>query len=254
MSNNRPFSEYIRHVMRNDRNELGMIINDKIRVKEYCDAKLDPVVVDELFRHRIYAGYTPEVALASITPPCVIRLNNGWHKMKFIFNHHDIAKKIDLATLKHWQAQKWTSAEWSYRQIVPGFTVERMLPPVHNLFKLFIFHGRVKYVWAQRYDVTSGRIGQLGCTMYTPDWQKLPVQWNKVKMINFDRPKRLDQMIRIAELLYDNAWQFMRVDLYHNQDEIRFSEMMQYHAGGTNGFGEWDYELGKHIDWSEVTV
>lgn len=173
-----------------DRSGLGVLINDKIRVKEYCEQKLPASVVDELFSHRIYGGYSPKGALASIKPPCVVRLNNGWHKMKFIFDNEDI-KKVDLNLLHEWQKTNMYDPEG----------------------------------WKKREDA----------------------QWNKVKMLDFEKPERLETMIKIAEALYDAQYKFMRVDLYCNDNELRFSEMMQYHAGGTNGFGEFDKVLGAEL-------
>lgn len=243
------FSDYIKSVMREDRNPLGAIINDKIRVKEYCEERLSPETVKELFTHRIYSGYSVDECMAAIKPPCVVRLNNGWHKMKFLLSPQDA---IDPATLREWQATKWTSCEWSYQQIKSGFTVETLLPKVHNLFKIFIFHGKVKLVWGQRYDVSAGKIGLVGATLHTTDWERIPAPWNKAHMIEFEKPKRLNEMISIAEKLYSPDWKFMRIDLYNlpskragkEGEEIRFSEMMQYHAGGTNGFHDFDYVLG----------
>jgi hypothetical protein len=237
-------SVYIKTVMLEDRNPVGTIINDKIRVKEYCEGRLSRSLVDELFSHRIYAGYNAIECMASIERPCVVRLNNGWHKMKFLLSVDD---EIKIETLKEWQSTKWTSCEWSYKQIKPGFTVERILPLTHYLYKLFIFHGKVKYIWVQKYNIESRKIDLLGATMYDRNWNKTNAQWNNAPMPDCKKPTRLIDMLDIAEKLYCSDWKFMRVDMYCFDNRIRFSEMMQYHAGGTNGFGDFDYVLGGEI-------
>ncbi len=234
------FSSYIKKVIAEDRSPVGIIINDKIRVKEYVDERLPG---NNLFAHRMYAGYSiPETVKACYNRPCVVRLNNGWHKMRFLFDRKDV---LNIDELEKWQSTPYPSAEWSYKQIKPGFTVEKVLPLKHNLFKFFVFHGKVHYIWGQRYNIESRKIGQLGCTMYTPEWKKLNVQWNKTPIIDFKKPGRIDEMISIAEKLWCSDWKFMRVDLYYNDNKILLSEMNNYHAGGTNGFsGDFDEVLG----------
>lgn len=242
------FSDYIRKFQYEDRNPVSVMMNDKIRVNEYTEKKLKCSEQQyewyfELFFHRLYAGYDIDECLAAIEKPCVVRLNNGWHIMKILLNCDDT---ITHAELQSWQNMEHKSGEWAPRQVRQGFTVERILPLRHNLIKIFVFHGRAEYLWWQVYDITGGKVGKLiSATMYDRNWKKVNVQWNKAPLPDKPKPRRLADLIEIAEALFCDDFKFMRVDLYYNDDRIRLSELMNIHAGGTNGFsGNFDEVLG----------
>ena len=249
----RPFSEIMKEKISTDRNPVMTLISDKIRVKEYVDKR---VPGNNLFKHRIYAGYDLDEAIEKIKPPCVMRINNAWHRMVFIrdknFNKKEIAKKF-----RPWFGSPHNSWEWAYRDIIPGITIEDMLPDVHDLCKLFVFGGVVKFIWIQRYDISSGAIGLIGATLYDREFKHIDAQWNDAPQPDFRKPARLDELIKISEALSHETKkkisEFCRVDLYYNyeNDKILFSEMTHYHAGGTNGFAppDIDYLLG--AQWPE---
>ena len=142
------FSDYMKKYQLEDRNPYAVEINDKIKIYDYVRTRIGAAETSELFAHRLYAGYDIKKCMAAIEKPCVVRLNNAWHKMKILLTCDDTITAAELAA---WQAIKWVSSEWAYKQIRPGFTVERILPLRHNLFKLFVFRGRVHYVWQQVY-------------------------------------------------------------------------------------------------------
>lgn len=237
------FSDYLKKYQLENRNPYAVIINDKINVKRYVDERLGE---NDLFNHRLYAGYNTKKTIESTEAPCVIRLSNGWHKMKFIMTCDDTITEREL---REWIKIKFADYWWTYQQIIPGFTVERVLAIRHNLLKFFVFNGRVEYVWQQQYTVEGGAIGKLlFATMYDRNWKKINVQWNKNAYPNCDKPKRLNEMIYICEKLawyeHNKTWPFLRIDLYYNHDKIRLSEMQDSHAGGTNGFsGDFDFVL-----------
>ena len=234
-----------------DRNPVMTLISDKIRVKEYVDKRIPG---NSLFNHRIYAGYDLDKAIESIQPFCVMRINNAWHRMIFIrdkkINKKEIKKKFEP-----WFGAPHSSWEWAYKDIKPGVTVEKMLPDVHNLCKFFVFSGKVKFIWIQQYNISSGAISLVGATLYDREFKNVNAQWNDAPQLKFAKPKKLEEMIEISEKLshetHEKISEFCRVDLYYNNDEILFSEMTHYHAGGTNGFSppEIDYMLG--AEWPE---
>lgn len=233
------FSKEMKKIISTNRSQIGIIINDKIKVKDYVDERIPG---NDLFDHRIYAGYSIGSTLeACKQKPCVVRANNAWHKMKFLFDDKDVITKQQLIT---WQQAEYTSAEWAYKQIKPGFTVEKLLPKKHNLLKFFVFHGKVEYIWQQVYDVSSKKIGLVSATMHDSNWNNLKIQWNRSPFPDCPKPEKLQEMIDIAGKLFHTDFDFMRCDLYYNDGIILLSELMQYHAGGTNGFGDFDYILG----------
>lgn len=235
------FSEYIQKVMAEDHDPLGIILNDKIRVREYCESKLGDYVSRELFSHRIYSGYDIDECLHFVKPPCVVKANNAWHKHKFLFDKNDT---IDRETLEKWQNHKWQSCEWAYKQMKPGFVIEKLLDLTHVIYRHFVFNGRVEFIRADIYSIVTKKIDVQSVTVYDREWNNQNVRWNNCKMLDIPKPNKLNEMIYLAEGLYSENWKFMRMDFYCIDDIIMVSELQQYHAGGTNGFsGDFDFVL-----------
>ncbi|GAA2170985.1 hypothetical protein GCM10009846_03240 [Agrococcus versicolor] len=137
--------------------------------------------------------------------------------------------------------------EWAYSRIRPRIIVEERLAGadggIPDDCKLFVFHGRVRYV-----QVDSGRFGTRTQDFLDPDWQHLPLSggppWADPP---HPRPDRLAEMIAIAERLGADT-DFVRVDLYLLPDRIVFGELTSYPAGGHSPFEpeSFDLEFGSH--------
>jgi hypothetical protein len=77
-------------------------------------------------------------------------------------------------------------------------------------------------------EVESGRFGSNARTLYSPDWDRLPVAYrNYPTGPAIDRPGSLREMISIAEKLGQET-DFVRPDLYIVGDRIVFGEMTNY--------------------------
>jgi hypothetical protein len=91
--------------------------------------------------------------------------------------------------------------------------------------------------------------------LYDRDWNKLPFEhYHPNYDGDIERPKNLDEMIRIAEKLanYVNN-PFIRIDLYDINDKIYFGEYTFYPGGGFEEFRpiEWDSILGS---WMKLPI
>jgi len=86
--------------------------------------------------------------------------------------------------------------------------------------------------------------------IYSPEWDLLDVKFKyEHSNIKRQKPDSLTQMIDIAEKLAYGA-DHLRVDLYNLDGRIVFSELTNYHAGGTQKFipRSFDSELG--VAWN----
>jgi len=109
-------------------------------------------------------------------------------------------------------------------------------------FKFLCFDGEVKYCWVDvdRFSDDHRR------NIYDREWNLQPFyQRYKATDYKLPRPKKYDEMIRIAETL-SKGFDHVRVDLYDIDDEVYFGEMTF-----TNGSGleKWtpdsvDFDLG----------
>ena len=82
------------------------------------------------------------------------------------------------------------------------------------------------------------------------EWNLLDLKQNFPNSENpLKKPEKLEEMVEIASKLSEGH-DFIRVDLYVINDEIKFSEFTFYSDAGINVFEpeDWDEILGKWID------
>ena len=108
-------------------------------------------------------------------------------------------------------------------------------------YKLFVFHGRVRMI-----QVTLSRFEGLTRSLYTPDWERLDVEYGGPAGADVDRPLGLAEMLDIAETLGADT-DFVRVDLYCLGKRVVFGELTNYPLAGRAAFNppEFDRWLGE---------
>jgi hypothetical protein len=141
--------------------------------------------------------------------------------------------------------------EWAYKHVAPVVYAEELLiandQPPHD-YRFFIFNGKCQVVMID----TPGFVG-VKRDIYSTEWKRISVQFGHPNSeIESEKPEVLMEMINIAEYLAYGT-DHLRVDLYNLDGRIIFSELTNYHAGGTQKFDppSFDYELGK--DWHPDT-
>ena len=133
------------------------------------------------------------------------------------------------------------NSEWAYREVPPRLLVEEFLaggvPPD---YKFFVFHGRVRMI-----EVDLDRFTGHKRSLYTADWQRLPVQYGHPAGDDVELPSALPEMIDVAEAL-GAATDFVRVDLYSLPGRVVCGELTNYPMAGRGWFDprEFDRELG----------
>lgn len=104
-------------------------------------------------------------------------------------------------------------------------------------YKLFVFHGRVEFI-----QVDLDRFSNHTRRFYTRDWvpQDFTLEYPLGPVI--ERPKKLKEMIKVAESLGDQ-FEHVRVDLYQpNGEAVIFGEMTVAHGSGAEPFNPRDYD------------
>jgi hypothetical protein len=125
--------------------------------------------------------------------------------------------------------------EWAYRAVRPRVLVEEYLRgpdgSIPDDVKVFVFDGRCRVV-----QIDRDRHGDHRRDMMTPDWERLPVDFNHPRSdVPPERPERLDEMLRLAERLAEGH-DFLRVDLFSLADRIVVGELTLYPASGDGTF------------------
>ncbi len=151
---------------------------------------------------------------------CVIKPTHGTGAVFLRRN----GEELPLKKFAKWLDQNTynKTREIHYRHLEPKIIVEPFAfgDDVPNDFKLFCMNGAVRMI-----AVDVNRFSELGRNLYLPDWTPLPYSvGNPRSEIDVAKPKKLLQMINIAKKL-SQPFHFVRVDLYTNDDEIRFGEI-----------------------------
>ena len=149
-----------------------------------------------------------------------------------------------LGLCEEWLGRSWSRREWAYRNVPPQIIVEELLdddgkPPLD--YKIFVFDGRARMI-----QVTLDRFEQLSRSQYTPEWERLVVEYGGVGGPDVERPEGLSKMLGIAEAL-GAGMDFVRVDLYCLGRRIVFGELTNYPLAGRAAFepAEFDRWLGR---------
>lgn len=100
----------------------------------------------------------------------------------------------------------------------------------------------------KKFDYPHGKVIDTNTILYELDMK----HGKKIGHKNYgpiDKPKMLDEMISISEILSKN-FEHVRVDLYCENDRIYFGELTFTTGSGYSGFvpNEFDYELGSKLN------
>jgi hypothetical protein len=141
--------------------------------------------------------------------------------------------------------------EVQYNYLTPKFFIEEKINDIHSGFsgKATVFMIRCIHGVPQSIRVLDGNGID---TSYTPSWEleKAYIRQinntNKAHQIQLEKPKQLEEMLRLAALL-SQPFEFVRIDFYLSKDNsIYFSEFTFTPGGGSQYFSdEKELELGK---------
>lgn len=110
-----------------------------------------------------------------------------------------------------------------YKNLQPKLIIEPLIDfdgnRTPNDYKIFCRYGKPQMI-----QVHSGRDTDHRRTLYTTDWKKLPFAIKNEASDDIVKPKRFQEMLLISEKLSEH-FDFVRVDLYANDDKIYVGEL-----------------------------
>lgn len=235
LDNPREFNEKIQWLKLNYQRPLLTKLVDKYEVRKYVADK-----IGEQYLNTLYGVYerATDVDFDALPARFVIKGTHG-------YNQHLIIK--DKADLKPARARlkflKWLNQnqyykggmEWAYRDVPPRLIAEAYLEEAGRNaptdYKLYCFNGKVKLI---QVDLDRGRDHRKG--YFDTSWEYVPMRQGAARSdLQMERPKALDEMIRLAERLADDM-PFVRVDFYYVDGQILFGEMTFYPGDGRQDF------------------
>ncbi|PTB98358.1 hypothetical protein C9993_08005, partial [Marinobacter sp. Z-F4-2] len=149
------------------------------------------------------------------------------------------ADALDIKKIRGWFSTNyynWTR-ERNYRFLNPKVIVEPLLFPgcPCDDYKVFCLNGKAKFL-----KIEIDRAGTHQHAVYTPDWQRVPVQFStnrsQSSQKEVKRPPNLQRILSIAEEL-GRDFSFIRVDFYTNGDDIYVGELTNVPGDTRSVFG-----------------
>lgn len=254
------FNEKVRYKMVADRRPLLTTFADKYGVREYVAARVGAEVLTRLY----LVTSTPRAALAEADLPLefVVKPTHasgsfvivagfapadrrlpdpGRHWASALVRPDRLDRDRLVEMCEDWVAYPYARDEWAYQNVPRRILVEELLEDggaVPFDYRFFVFHGRVRMVQVEIDKYTAHTR-----TLYTPEWERLAVEWRVPAGRDVDPPHMLPEMIEVAETLGTET-DFVRVDLYCLGSRIVFGELTNYPLAGKieprpPEFGRW---------------
>jgi hypothetical protein len=268
-------SEKIWYKMAFDRRDLLTTFADKVGVRKYVEERTNKKYLTDLYAV-LNSNELDSINLNDLPRNFVIKVNHasggiilvndreskilnlpnkneimslGWSRFSIHPDNFDLS--LVKLILTKWLSMNysWTPGhfpEWAYKNIKPKVMIEELIRDdvgELNDFRFFTFNGKCKFI-----STGPPFHSQRGTerNFYTLDWELIPVRGLYPNFTsNLERPRNLDEMIRVSESLAART-DHVRVDLYNLNERICFGEMTNYHNGGGEIFipESFNYEFG----------
>lgn len=154
---------------------------------------------------------------------------SGWNvlvKNKNQVDWEKVKNKLSAALKSNYY---YKSRERNYKDIQPRIVCEKLLTPADARgvvdFKVFCFHGTGHFFY-----LAYEQDGRQYYNFYLINGQKLQLKSRYAPITDKNLPGRIDEILPLAEKLAA-PFEFVRVDFYLCDREIKFSELT-FHSGG----------------------
>jgi hypothetical protein len=225
----RRFTEKIQWRKLFDMNPVYAILCDKLAVRSYIAARIGEQFLVPL----LWSGQPGNIPFKQLPAPFVLKSNHASGHFRMISGAED----VDEDALRR-QAAEWLSYRHGVGQDEPGYVP---IPPWilaeqtvmtddggrPEEVRVFVFDGKaavINTVFVEDGQIRNG-------AFHTPGWTRLDWHFTRFVDRRFCRPKRLDNMIWLAEQL-GRGLDHVRVDFYDCGERIFVGEMTLYSWSG----------------------
>ena len=216
------FTEKMQWIKMNGKLESYSYLVDKYEVRNYVINK-----IGEQYLNNIYGVYerVDGIEFNKFPDKFVLKLNNG-SGYNFICTNRDNLNTEEIKKM----LEKWMKIDFykehkeiQYKNVKSKILCEAYLQDKSGElkdYKIFCFDGKAKFI-----QVDTGRFSNHIQNMYDTEWNKLNLSfgYNIGDFID-EKPKKIQEMISLAEKLADNI-PFARIDFYYVNEKIYFGEI-----------------------------
>lgn len=176
----------------------------------------------------------------------VLKCNHDQGSVKVIdkskgFDRRQIVKfyQYRLSTNPYWATREWPYKDVPRKIIAEKYMVDESGAELKD-YKINCFNGEPKYI-----QVMSGRSnGQYYLNHFDMDWNPItiPRRNHTESPQHIEKPKHLQEMIEISKLLSKNI-PYVRIDLYHTEDQVYFGEITFFPMSGFVDYADVETDL-----------
>lgn len=238
-----------------DNNPLYEICADKVLVRDYVQKKMEQA--DERLKGCLkfpkwYGTWddVEKIKFGMLPERFVLKSNHASGHIIICSNKEMIDWKKVKAEMRKWLRINfyYVDAEKHYANIKPQIICEELLEEEIIDYRFFCFKGIPYFVKVTIHNQRA--VAGYDEATYYPDWSRVDIIWNKeYGQGEFEQPKKLKEMLEVARIL-SSDFEFVRVDLYSQGDDIYFSELtFTPNSGFEKDLSyEWDKKLGELWD------
>jgi hypothetical protein len=248
LNNPQSFNQKICWKKIHDRNPLLPVLADKYKVRDYITSTLGKPVADQVLIPLLVATDDPDsLSFDRLPDSFVIKSSHGSGCNLLVHDKRTLDRSQVVARCRSWLKTSYgvRAHEWAYQHASKKILVEPMLKnrdgSIPSDYKCSMFHGKCGII-----QVDFDRFEAHTRSLYDPQWNKIDAQWKWPRGGDVPRPERLDEMLRLAEILAGSL-DFVRVDFYLVDGRLFVGELTHYPERGRGRFTprEFDFELGR---------
>jgi hypothetical protein len=237
----RTFTEKVQARKLRDRDPFYGVVVDKAAAKDFIRQR----VGEEHVIPTVWVGTDLSQADWTNMPyPVVVKPTHASGLGRFLYSKTDADAFLMENPAPAWLAVNHArfNREWAYSRVKPQIIIERMLlfgGAVPWDYRIFTFGGRVSHICL---DIRKG--GAAYAATYSADWRKLPFydpDYLPLYPGDVERPANLETMVEVAEKLAA-GFDFVRVDLYSDGNQVYVGELTLYPGGGFERFDPPEYD------------
>lgn len=223
LDNPKTYTEKIQWIKLYDIDYLKTNLTDKYLVREWVKKKIGEKYLIPLLG--VWDQFK-NIDFNKLPNKFVLKCNHGCNMNIIVldknkFNINEAEKKIN-----HWMKINYAffyGLELQYKNINRKIIAEEYIENDNNNindYKIWCFDGKVDTIM-----VISERNKKKKYAFYDKNWNLLPFYYSNFQEKKFDRPKNLNELIKISEIL-SKGFKHVRTDFYIlNNGTIKFGEM-----------------------------
>lgn len=226
--------------------------HDKYTVHEYVEEKGLKDILVPLYQ---VVEKSSDIDFDSLPNKFVMKTTNSGDTNIFCYDKSNFDFESACKQLDKWLLQDVVADTLQYSlKSKPRIIIEKMLERDENNdlidYRMFCFNGKLFATCVTTDYVDCHKNGRMG--FVDRDFKLMPYHRYEYKPLKNQpqKPKKYNEMVRIAETLSD-GFPHCRIDLYYTNDKIYFGEMTFITMGGFCRFvpDEFDYILGDRFDY-----